>query len=62
MFMVCLLARLKMPSYGGSLVMAKKQTDRGNSPSTRILLLYIPHKYYLNISCILLIGLLLWII
>ena len=46
--MVCLLTRLKMSSYGDSLVMAKSKQ--------------IPHKYYLNISCILLRGLLRWII
>jgi hypothetical protein len=40
--------------------MAKKQTDRGNSSTTRVLLLDIPYNY-LNISCILLRGLLRWI-
>jgi len=40
--------------------MVKKQTDRGNSSTTRVLLLDIPHNY-LNISCILLRGLLRWI-
>ena len=58
--MVCLLTRFKMPSCGGPFVMVKKQTDRGNSSTTRVLLLDIPHNY-LNISCILLRGLLRWI-
>jgi hypothetical protein len=62
MFMVCLLTTLKMPSYGGSLVMAKKQTDRGNSSTTWIMLFYFPQKYYFNINCLLPRGLLRWII
>jgi hypothetical protein len=60
--MVCLLTILKTPSYGGSLVTAKKQTDRGNSSTAGIMLIYFPQKYYFNISCLLPRGLLRWII